>query len=118
VTPELATSWLSLPFAAGPFVSIRRVIEVSLDGCLCTTEPACDLGDREAFLVAIVARERYRPTALPNAVQSHHASDNTAVRRRDKVPASDRFMNLRRGRVWGRDELNTGDMWNSNAVIS
>jgi hypothetical protein len=31
VTPELATSSLGLPFPAGPFVSIRRVVEVGLD---------------------------------------------------------------------------------------
>ena len=60
--------------------------EVSLDCGLCATEPAGDLGDREALLIAVVARERYRPTALLNAVQSHHASDDPAARRHGKVP--------------------------------
>jgi hypothetical protein len=34
-----------------------------------------------------VPRERYRPTALLNAIQSHHISDDTAGRRRDKHPS-------------------------------
>jgi len=57
-----------------------RVVEVGLDGGLGATKPAGDLGDREALLVAVVPRERYRPTALLNAVQSHHTSDDTAAR--------------------------------------
>ncbi len=46
------------------FVSIRGVVEVSLDGGLCATEPTGDLGDREALLVAVVASERRRPPPL------------------------------------------------------
>ena len=81
VAPRLA---LARGAIRRPFVSIRRVVEVRLDCRLCATEPACDLGDREALLVAVVAGERYRPTALLNAVQSAHAPDDTAARRRDR----------------------------------
>ena len=66
------------------FVSIRRVVEVRLDRGFCATEPTRDVSDREALLVAVVARECDRPTALLDAVQSHHASDHTAHRRRQK----------------------------------
>jgi len=48
------------------------------------SEPAGDLGDREALLVAVVVRDCDRPTALLDAVQSHHASDDTTDRRRQK----------------------------------
>ena len=65
-----------------PFVSMRRVVEVCLDRGFCATEPARDLSDREALFVAVVTRECDRPTALLDAVQSHHASDDTADRRR------------------------------------
>ena len=50
----------------------------------CARPPAGDLGDREALLVAVVAGECDRPTALLDAVQSHHAWDHTAHRRREK----------------------------------
>ena len=64
------------------FVSIRRVVEVRLDRGFCATEPTRDVSDREALLVAVVARERDRPATLVDAVQSHHASDDTVDRRR------------------------------------
>jgi len=62
--------------------SLRRVVEISLDGGFCATEPTRDVSDREVLLVAVVARERDRPTTLLDAVQSHHASDDTVDRRR------------------------------------
>ena len=65
----------------------RLVLDLSLDRGLGVTEPPCDLGDRKALLVAVVTRERCRPTALLNAVQSHHTSDDTAAHRREKVPS-------------------------------
>ena len=40
------------------FVSISRVVQVGLDGGVGPSEPSGDFGDREALLVAVVARER------------------------------------------------------------
>ena len=60
------------------FVSIRRVVEVGLDGGFRASEPAGDLGDREVLLVAVVVCECDRSAALLDAVQSQHASDDTA----------------------------------------
>ena len=72
MTPELATSWLGLPFPAGPFVSIRRVVQVRLDGRRRTTETSGDLGDRQALLITLMARERGGPAALLDAVCARH----------------------------------------------
>jgi hypothetical protein len=41
-----------------------RVVEIGLDCGLGATESTGDLGNREALLVAIVARERRRSTAF------------------------------------------------------
>jgi hypothetical protein len=84
VAPELATSSLGLLFPAGLFVSIRRVVEVRPNRGFCATEQTRDLGDREALLVAVLARERDRWTTLLDAVQSHHAPDDTADCRQAK----------------------------------
>ena len=54
-----------------------RVVEVGLHRGFCASEPAGDLGDPEALLVAVVARECDGPTTLLDAVRSHHASDDT-----------------------------------------
>ena len=43
---------------------MRRVVEVSLDGGLCATQPTGDLGHREALLLAVVASERRRSPPL------------------------------------------------------
>ena len=50
------------------FVSIRRVVQIRLDGRRCAAQPARDLGDRQVLLVGIVAREPRRPAALVNAI--------------------------------------------------
>src|SRR2546421_9965351 len=70
VTPELATSWLGLPFRAGPFVSIRRVVEVSLDRGRRATQARGDLGDRQSLGLAEVARQCDGAAALHNTVVS------------------------------------------------
>jgi hypothetical protein len=49
------------------------VAEGGLDDGFCASEPAGDLGDREALLFAVVACERDRPMALLDAGQSHDA---------------------------------------------
>jgi DNA-binding transcriptional LysR family regulator len=54
-----------------------RVAEIRLDCGVCASEPAGHLGDSEALLVAVAAGERYRPTALLKAVQTHRASNGT-----------------------------------------
>jgi hypothetical protein len=64
--------------------SFERVVEVGLDRGFCATEPTRDVSDREVLLVAVVAGELDRPTALLDAVQMHHASDDTAARRCQK----------------------------------
>ena len=51
-----------------PFVSIRRVIQVRLDGCLSATQPASDLGDRQVLLVAIVPGELCSAAAFANTI--------------------------------------------------
>jgi hypothetical protein len=87
-------SELSLLRAIGrSFVSLRWVVEVRVDRGFCASEPARDVGDREALLVAVVVCECGCPTALLNAVQSHHASDDTGDRRRGtSVPIDGRLL--------------------------
>ena len=70
VTPELATSWLGLPFPAGPFVSIRWVVEVRLDRRRRATEAVGDLPDREALELAVMPRQSDRPATLENPTRS------------------------------------------------
>ena len=62
--PEL---WL-LRAMRRSFVSIGRVIQIRLDSRLGAAQPASDLGDRQIFLVAIVARELRRAAALTDPI--------------------------------------------------
>ena len=64
---ERAAPWLLLAVRRS-FVSVRWVIQVRLDGRLCATQPARDLGDRYAFLVAVVTRELRGATTLTNSI--------------------------------------------------
>ena len=57
-----------LPVPRTPFVSLRWVIQVRLDGCLSATQPASDLGDRQVLLVAIVPGELCSAAAFANTI--------------------------------------------------
>jgi hypothetical protein len=67
VTPEFATSCLDPPLPAGPFVSIRRVVDVRLDRRGGAAETVGDLPDREALELAVMARKRDRAATFDHA---------------------------------------------------
>ena len=50
------------------FVSLRRIVEVGLHGRLGVAEPAGDLRDRQALLVAVMARQRDRSPAFLHTI--------------------------------------------------
>ena len=54
------------------FVSIRRVVQVRLDGGLRASQPTGDLRGRESLVIAIVTRQRSRPSALLHTINSRH----------------------------------------------
>ena len=54
------------------FVSIGRVVEVRLDGGLGPSESPRDLGDREALLVEVVARERRSLAPFTHSITRGH----------------------------------------------
>jgi hypothetical protein len=64
VTPKLATSWLGLPFPAGPFATIRRVVEVRLDGRRRSPQMIRDLSVRQTLRVTEVPCQRNRAATL------------------------------------------------------
>ena len=49
-----------------------RIVEIGLHGAFCAPQPASDLGDRQALLVAVVARESRGAASLANAVCHEH----------------------------------------------
>jgi len=69
MTPELATSCLGVPIPAGSFVSIRRVVEIRLDGRRRAAEPAGDLGNRQALGLAEVAGQGNGASPLTHAIE-------------------------------------------------
>ena len=66
--PELSHLWA----IHRSFVSIRRVIQVRLDRGRRASQPARDLGGRESLVIAIVTRQRDRPSALLHAINGRH----------------------------------------------
>ena len=64
-----------------PFVIVRRVIQICLDGRLCPSEPARDLGDRQVLFLAIVAGMRRGSPPLVNSIV-HLALSRAGIDRR------------------------------------
>ncbi len=62
-----------------PFVSVRRVVQVGLHRRFCATQPAGYLGDREALLVAVVARERSSLVPFTHTITRGHRRATIAV---------------------------------------
>ena len=65
-----------------PFVSIRRVVQVGLHRRFCATQPAGYLRDREALLVAVVARERSSLAPFTTRSPAAIAGDDSGCSRR------------------------------------
>ena len=65
-----------------PFVSVRRVVQIRLDGRRRPSKPPGDLGDREPLLVAVVARERRSPAPFTYTITCGHAGDDSGRSRR------------------------------------